>query len=257
MPWRSRRSPPRSPAGPGSTSPSPTRSRSATTAATARAGTPARMRSTRSSPRATTTARGAPTSCCRRSTSAPRPRRHPQPLVVPAGAQRPSRGRSSAGPTGSPTAPTTSRMRCTPASSARRAAGRGGRDLRPDPARAAGHLRPGRRRDRRRRTARSGCRRSRPRALAAFRAFNYERIYVRPASLAQSRAVVDVLRALVEYYAESPARCPTPTRRRSPAPTKPCGPRSAYVAGMTDRYAFDTAVRELGWDPARLPQAVS
>ena len=45
-------------------------------------------------------------------------------------------------------------------------------------------------------------------ALAALRAFNYERIYVRPASLAQSRAVVDVLRALVDFYIVHPARCP-------------------------------------------------
>jgi dGTPase len=29
-----------------------------------------------------------------------------------------------------------------------------------------------------------------------------------------------------------------------------------YVAGMTDRYAFQTAVSELGWDPARLPQGI-
>ena len=29
-----------------------------------------------------------------------------------------------------------------------------------------------------------------------------------------------------------------------------------YVAGMTDRFAFATAVRELGYDPALLPRAV-
>ena len=92
-------------------------------------------------------------------------------------------------------------------------------------------------------------------ALAAMRAFNYERIYVRPESLAQSRAVVAVLRALVEHYAAHPAAVPA-------AVAAPAGSdlavRSAvtYVAGMTDRYAFDTAVRELGWDPARLPQGV-
>ncbi len=47
-------------------------------------------------------------------------------------------------------------------------------------------------------------------ALAAIRTFNYERIYVRPASLAQSRDVVDVLRALVEFFAaaaEPDLRC--------------------------------------------------
>jgi dGTPase len=29
-----------------------------------------------------------------------------------------------------------------------------------------------------------------------------------------------------------------------------------YVAGMTDRYAFNLAVTQLGWDPARLPPGV-
>jgi hypothetical protein len=28
------------------------------------------------------------------------------------------------------------------------------------------------------------------------------------------------------------------------------------VAGMTDRYAFDKAVSELDWDPARLPRGI-
>ena len=39
-------------------------------------------------------------------------------------------------------------------------------------------------------------------ALAEFRAFNYEQIYMRPASVAQGQAVVRVLHALVEYYAD-------------------------------------------------------
>ena len=57
-------------------------------------------------------------------------------------------------------------------------------------------------------------------ALAALRAFNYERIYVRPASLAQSRAVVDVLRALVEHYAAHPDLLPDagPGRRSRSGP---------------------------------------
>ena len=76
-----------------------------------------------------------------------------------------------------------------------------------------------------------------------------------PASLAQSRAVVDVLRALVEFYAEHPARAGA-----EPAPSAP-GDEAvraavAYVAGMTDRYAFDTAVDRagLGPDPAAARQ---
>ncbi len=49
-------------------------------------------------------------------------------------------------------------------------------------------------------------------ALAAFRACNYERIYLREASLRQGEAVVGVLRALVEHFADRPA----PRRRRAP-----------------------------------------
>ena len=91
-------------------------------------------------------------------------------------------------------------------------------------------------------------------ALAALRAFNYERIYVRPASLAQSRAVVEVLRALVEFYVEHPAAMPSPSAFELES-DDPVRAAVAYVAGMTDRYAFDRAVAELGWDPTRLPPA--
>lgn len=90
------------------------------------------------------------------------------------------------------------------------------------------------------------------RALASLRAFNYERIYVRPASLAQSRAVVEVLHALVEYYAERPQLIPGATAISDDSTWTAVG----YVAGMTDRYAFELAVAELGWDRARLPQGV-
>ena len=75
-------------------------------------------------------------------------------------------------------------------------------------------------------------------ALAAFRSFNYERIYLRPASREQGARVVEILRALVEHFA--PERGPDGA--------------VAYVAGMTDRFAFATAVKHLGWDPERLPQ---
>jgi dGTPase len=89
-------------------------------------------------------------------------------------------------------------------------------------------------------------------ALAALRAFNYERIYVRPESLAQSQAVVAVLQALVEHFAAHPGALP-PTVVRS---GDPLWDAVTYVAGMTDRFAFDVAVRDLGWDPSRLPQGI-
>jgi dGTPase len=89
-------------------------------------------------------------------------------------------------------------------------------------------------------------------ALAGLRAFNYERIYVRPESVAQSAAVVEVLRALVMLYLERPELLPETV---DADPGSPAAVRAAvtYVAGMTDRFAFRTAVAELGWDERRLP----
>ena len=92
-------------------------------------------------------------------------------------------------------------------------------------------------------------------ALAALRAFNYERIYVRPASLGQSRAVIEVLHALVEYYSEHPQLMPDgfEVEPRSVAAVRAA---VTYVAGMTDRYAFDMAIRHLNWPPERLPRGI-
>lgn len=88
-------------------------------------------------------------------------------------------------------------------------------------------------------------------ALAALRSFNYERIYTRPESRAQSLAVVDVLRGLVDHYVAHPGTLPGLRDDEDPV-------RAAvtYVAGMTDRFAFDTAERLLGWDPSRLPRGI-
>jgi dGTPase len=94
-------------------------------------------------------------------------------------------------------------------------------------------------------------------ALAALRAFNYERIYVRPESLAQSRAVVAVLHALVEFYVEQPAALPETV---APVPgvgaVDPLRTAVTYVAGMTDRYAFAMAEHHLGWPAERLPRGI-
>ena len=65
-------------------------------------------------------------------------------------------------------------------------------------------------------------------ALAAFRACNYEHIYLREASVAQGAAVVAVLRALVEHYADRPNAIPERGGRRRRAAGEPerCGPPS-------------------------------
>lgn len=87
--------------------------------------------------------------------------------------------------------------------------------------------------------------------LSELRAFNYERIYTLPAAADQGRAVVAVLRGLVEWYAADPERLPGAARGG-----EPLAAAVTYVAGMTDRFAFDTALERLGWDPARLPRSV-
>ncbi|HYP44038.1 MAG TPA: HD domain-containing protein [Propionibacteriaceae bacterium] len=88
-------------------------------------------------------------------------------------------------------------------------------------------------------------------ALASLRAFNYERIYIRPASLAQSAVVVEVLQALVEHYLAQPHLLPGPPPG-DPGSDEAIRAAVGYVAGMTDRYAFDTAVSQLDWDSDRL-----
>jgi dGTPase len=95
-------------------------------------------------------------------------------------------------------------------------------------------------------------------ALGAFRAYNYERIYLREASLAQGRAVIAVLRALVEHYADYPNTIPAVAAAGGLPAGTDAALRAAvtYVAGMTDRFAFRCALAQLGWDPAKLPRGV-
>jgi dGTPase len=84
-------------------------------------------------------------------------------------------------------------------------------------------------------------------ALGTLRAFDYERIYTRPASVAQAEAVIAVLRALVEHYAAYPVA----------ATDDPVRAAVAYVGGMTDRFAFAKAVEVLGWDRAKIPVGIA
>jgi dGTPase len=94
-----------------------------------------------------------------------------------------------------------------------------------------------------------------PEALAALRAFNYERIYLRPASVAQAEAVVGVLQALVDFFADRPNALGPDLGLAAGSPE---AVRAAvtYVGGMTDRFAFHSAVAHLGWDPSRLPVGI-
>jgi dGTPase len=95
-------------------------------------------------------------------------------------------------------------------------------------------------------------------ALAEFRKFNYERIYLRPASTVQATAVIDLLRALVDHYAHHPHRLPESAGLDGIAADSPLALHHAvaYVGGMTDRFACRQAVTLLGWSPDRLPQGI-
>ena len=88
-------------------------------------------------------------------------------------------------------------------------------------------------------------------ALAALRKFNYEQIYTRPESLAQSQAVIAVLQDLVRFYIEEPQAMPTGYHQDD----RVLG-AVTYVAGMTDRFALEQAERLLGWASDRLPRGI-
>lgn len=94
-------------------------------------------------------------------------------------------------------------------------------------------------------------------SLAAFRRFNYDHVYLRPASQHQARTVVDLLRALVEHYADRPNLIPDHGGHGIDAGSDAAiSAAVAYVSGMTDRFACRCAVAELGWPTDRLPAGV-
>jgi dGTPase len=94
--------------------------------------------------------------------------------------------------------------------------------------------------------------------LAALRAWNYERIYLRPDSIRQANMVHHLLAALVEHYLENQSALPP----RSDATSKehvglnltPTHRAVTYVAGMTDRFACIQATRLLEWPRTQLPE---
>ena len=97
-------------------------------------------------------------------------------------------------------------------------------------------------------------------ALAAFRTFNYERIYLRAESRQQAHRVTDLLQALVEHYAKYPAQLPGTWPRSADLldanETLRLRAAVTYVGGMTDRYACSRAITDLGWDTSRLPTGI-
>jgi dGTPase len=92
-------------------------------------------------------------------------------------------------------------------------------------------------------------------ALAVFRRWNYENIYMRSASQEQALAVTRMLQALVEHFADTPSLLPgaLDAERRSPESYRAA---VTYVGGMTDRFACENAVVRLGWPRSELPQGI-
>ncbi|MDY7106345.1 MAG: HD domain-containing protein [Actinomycetota bacterium] len=95
-------------------------------------------------------------------------------------------------------------------------------------------------------------------ALGAFRRFNYEEIYLRPASVEQGESVVKLLRTLVEAYGSEPSLLPPERNAATLAPGSTEALRAAvtYVGGMTDRFACAQAVQHLGYDRDALPRGI-
>ncbi len=89
-------------------------------------------------------------------------------------------------------------------------------------------------------------------ALGAFRSFNYEEIYLRPASRAQAVIVDRLLASLVDWYRSDPSRL-IAAGRTFTDDMDASHEAVAFVGGMTDRFAQDRAIEHLGWSVADLP----
>jgi dGTPase len=95
--------------------------------------------------------------------------------------------------------------------------------------------------------------------LDAFRTNNFERIYLRPSALEQSEKVVHILTSLVEFLTRYPANIPDVFTGTVPFPRsseEAAHTAVAYVASMTDRYAFATAKDLLGLPDSMIPRSV-
>ncbi len=91
-------------------------------------------------------------------------------------------------------------------------------------------------------------------ALDAFRAFNYDRIYLRPAAVEQADRAARLVRGLAERYVADPAALPEGSGLQPGSP-EAAAAAVRYVSGMTDRFAHRVAVELLGWDARRLPRS--
>ena len=94
--------------------------------------------------------------------------------------------------------------------------------------------------------------------LGALRAFNYERIYLRPESRRQSQQVINVLRLLVEHLSSNPEHARRLIGFEAGISVEDLVAEVViYVGGMTDRYAFDTARELVGLDASAIPEGIA
>ncbi|NDI01145.1 MAG: HD domain-containing protein [Actinobacteria bacterium] len=96
-------------------------------------------------------------------------------------------------------------------------------------------------------------------ALSEFRGFNYDNIYLRPASTRQAQSVISMLQALVEHFTAHTYLIPVEVLLNS-GPTgnddESLFAAVSWVSGMTDRYACGQAVELLGWQQDQLPAGI-
>jgi dGTPase len=96
--------------------------------------------------------------------------------------------------------------------------------------------------------------------LDALRMFNFERIYLRPASMRQAERVENLLTGLVDHFIDAPMSIPDVSSGLIDRPRS--GSQEAataavnYVASMTDRYAMNLALDLLDWRTEDLPRSI-
>ena len=100
-----------------------------------------------------------------------------------------------------------------------------------------------------------GLRKNEADALASFRAFNYDRIYLRPAATEQADRVISMLQQLTEWFIDHPAAIGSGSVH-SAGSDRAAADAVRYVSGMTDRFALDLAHHKLGWPIDSLPRGV-
>ena len=91
-------------------------------------------------------------------------------------------------------------------------------------------------------------------ALDAFRAFNYERIYLRPESVEQADRAARLITSLATWYVEHPAEIGPAETALVPGSPQAVAAAVRHVSGMTDRFVARTAVERLGWHTDALPR---